>query len=65
MWPRLSLSTFFLSEGDTVVADTGAVTCIHKNVVCLATDQVTQRAVGAGAAASEGLFIAGSCQSIT
>lgn len=54
-----SLSTFFLSEGGTVVADAGAVSGSHNKVVWPATDQVSQRAVGAGAAAGEGLPIAG------
>lgn len=57
--------TFFLSEGGTVVTDTGAVSGSHQNVVWLAADQVTQRAVGAGAVADEGLLVAGSCQSVT
>lgn len=56
--------TFFLSEGGTVVTDTGAVSGSHENVVRLAADQVTQRAVGAGAVADEGLLVAGSCQSV-
>lgn len=42
-----------LCEGDTEVADTGAVGGSHKNVVRLAADQVTQRAVGTGTGAGE------------
>ena len=60
----LSLSTFILSVGGTVVADTGAVGGSHHNVVRLATEQVPQRAVGAGAAAVHGVTVAGGCQSI-
>lgn len=57
-------STFFLSEGGAGVADAGAVRGSHENVVGLATEQVTQSAVGAGAAALERLTVAGSCQRI-
>ena len=53
MWPEFSLGTWVLCEGSAAVADTGAVSRGHVNVVRLATDQVTQRAVGAGAVAGE------------
>lgn len=53
-----------MSEGGAVVTDTGAVSGGHENVVRLAADQVTQRAVGAGAVADEGVLVAGSCQSV-
>ncbi len=55
---QVSLSTFVLCEGGTVVADTGAISGGYKNVVSLTTDQVAQRAVGAGAAAGKCLSIA-------
>lgn len=59
-----SLSTFVLPVGGTVVADTGAVGGSHHNVVRLATEQVTQRAVWVGAAAVHGVSVAGGCQSV-
>lgn len=59
MWLNLSVSTFVLSEWGTVVADTGAISGTNLNVVRLATGQVTQCAVGAGAGAVEDLSIAG------
>lgn len=64
MWPDLSLSTLVLYEGSTEAADTDTISGSHKNVVLLATDQVTQCAVEAGAAAGEGLSIAGGFHSI-
>lgn len=53
-----------MSEGGAGVADAGAVRGSHENVVGLATYQVSQGAVGAGAAAVEGLTVAGSCQRV-
>ena len=64
MWPDCSLSTLVLSEGSTVVADTGAIRGSHVNFVHLATDQVFQHAAGAGAVAGEDLSIAGGFQII-
>lgn len=46
-------------EGGTEVADTRAVGSRHKDVVGVATDHRTQRAVGAEAAAGEVLPVAG------
>lgn len=59
LWSNLSLITWVLSEGSSVVADTGAVGGSHENLVHLPTDQIAQRAVGAGAVAAECLCIAG------
>lgn len=64
MWLNLSVSTFVLSERGTVVADTGSVRGTNLNVISLATGQVTQCAVGAGAGAVEDLSIAGGFYSI-
>lgn len=53
-----------MSEGGTVVADTGAISGSHKNVVCFATDKVSERAVWTGAVAGEGLSMAGGVHGI-
>lgn len=47
-----------------MVANTGAICGSHMDVIFLATDQVFQRAVEAGSAARDSLFIVGGCHHI-
>lgn len=41
IFPSLPLSTFFLSEGGAVVADTDSISGSHENIICLAAGQAT------------------------
>lgn len=66
---RFSFSTLVLPKGGAGVAETGTIRGGHLNVICLATDQVTQSAVRGGAAAgdcravADSLYIVAHCVS--
>lgn len=47
-----------------MVADACAIGGSHKNVICLAADQVIQGTAGAGAAAGKGLSHASCCHGV-
>lgn len=57
-------STFFLPEGNTGVADAGAICGCHEDVMRLATDKAAQSAIRGGARAGEVLSSTNGCQGI-